>query len=470
MTHSPIRFDRLTLSFPHKTCFEDVNLHIHSGSRIGIIGRNGAGKSTLLRIILGDCSPTCGEVYIPPDAVIACVPQIVEDFEQCSGGQRFNKALTQALVNDPNVLLLDEPTNHLDSRNRASLMKMLELFRGTLIVSTHDTALLRYMDTLWHLDEGKLKVFPGNYDDYMRERRSKRESIEQELLRLDRQKRDTHQALMKEQERAKKSNERGEKSIQNRKWPTIVSDEKARRAIETSGKKKRILRGEREELVEKLSALRLPPVIVPKFSLAAADLGERTLIAVSDGSVGYKGKPMILSDLHLSVGAHDRVVIQGNNGSGKTTLVRALRGDSLVVRQGQWYVPPPQDIGYLDQHYSTLDSGRSVFETIAHIAPDWDRGKIRQHLNDFLFRKNEEVNAKVSVLSGGEKARLSLAQIAAHTPKLLILDEVTNNLDLETREHIIQVLKQYPGAMIVISHDADFIDHLCEEGIIYVRF
>jgi ATPase subunit of ABC transporter with duplicated ATPase domains len=111
----------------------------------------------------------------------------------------------------------------------------------------------------------------------------------------------------------------------------------------------------------------------------------------------------------------------------------------------------------LDQHYQTLDLERSALEIIAEAVPQWDHYTIRRHLNDFLFRKNEEVNMLVKNLSGGEQARLSLAQIAAHPPQLLILDEITNNLDLETRNHVIQVLCDYPGAMVVVSHDMEFL-------------
>lgn len=119
-----------------------------------------------------------------------------------------------------------------------------------------------------------------------------------------------------------------------------------------------------------------------------------------------------------------------------------------------------EDVGYLDQHYATLNPDKTVLETIEDLVPAWPHSETRRHLNDFLFRKNEEVNALVSTLSGGEKARLSLAQIAAKTLKLLILDEITNNLDLETKEHVVQVLKAYPSAMIVISHDVDFLTEI----------
>ena len=144
------------------------------------------------------------------------------------------------------------------------------------------------------------------------------------------------------------------------------------------------------------------------------------------------------------------MAIRGDNGSGKTTLIKAILNDPSVLKSGDWHVPNREDIGYLDQHYGTLDPHKTVTETIHGLVPTWAHGEIRKHLNDFLFRKNEEVNAFVKTLSGGEKVRLSLAQIAAKTPRLLVLDEITNNLDLETRDHVIQVLKEYPGAMLVI--------------------
>lgn len=154
------------------------------------------------------------------------------------------------------------------------------------------------------------------------------------------------------------------------------------------------------------------------------------------------------------------MAITGDNGSGKSTLIKAILGDESIYKTGDWHVIKREDIGYLDQHYSTLHPDKTVLETIADLVPSWSHTEIRRHLNDFLFRKNEEVNALVSTLSGGEKARLSLAQIAAKTPKLLILDEITNNLDLETKDHVIQVLKAFPGAMIIISHEADFLEEI----------
>ena len=165
------------------------------------------------------------------------------------------------------------------------------------------------------------------------------------------------------------------------------------------------------------------------------------LVTITDGQLGYRANHWILENLHFSIQSQDRIALLGPNGSGKSTLIQAILNEHSIMRQGNWTLPKPDDIGYLDQHYATLSPNKTVMETIRCLWPDHADADIRKHLNDFLFRKNEEVTALFSSLSGGEKARLSLAQIAAKTPKLLILDEMTNNLDLETRAHVIEVLK-----------------------------
>ena len=461
MIHKPIQIKNLQLSFPHKTCFDDFTVQIPYGSRIAIIGRNGCGKTTLLKILNGMVEPTSGQVLRAPDVTIGFVPQVIEEFDSLSGGQRLNAAVTQALSCDPNVLLLDEPTNHLDRHNRKSLMRMLQSYSGTLFVVSHDTELLRHcIDTLWHIDNGKIHVFSGNYDDYIREIRLKRASIEGELELLSRQKKDVHHKLMQEQQRAAKSKAKGEKKVENRKWLKMVGDLKGMKAEKSQGKKLKNIDKTKNDLSNKLADLRLPEIIMPKFSLSSASIGDRTIVSISDGSIGYEEQEPLLQKISLSIGSRDRIAIQGDNASGKSTLIKAILDDASVIKSGNWHAPKLSDIGYLDQHYGTLSAENTVLETITDLVPTWSHIEVRRHLNDFLFRKNEEVNSLVAQLSGGEKARLSLAQIAAKTPKLLILDEITNNLDLETRGHVIEVLKNYPGAMIVISHDADFLEEI----------
>lgn len=458
MVHRPIQIKNLSFSFPHKTCFDGFNAQISYGARIAIIGRNGSGKTTLLKILYGTIEPTSGIIQRADDAVFGFVPQIIEGFDSLSGSQRLNKAITKSLSLNPNVLLLDEPTNHLDSRNRKSLMRMLQTYSGTLMVVSHDIELLQKgVDTIWDIEGGKIQVFSGCYNDYLKEKHVHRTIIEQALSRLNRQKKEIHYALMKEQERAAKRKAKGQKSIHQRKWPTVVSGSKAGRAEETSGRYKSEIEHKKQNLIEKLSHLCLPEVIKPKFSITAASISDRAIVTIRDGCVGYVNREPLLQKINLSVGSRDRIAILGDNASGKSTLIKAILNDVSVIKSGSWSVPQYFNMGYLDQHYATLSVDKTVYDTIAELAQNWTRVEVRRHLNDFLFSKNEEVNLVVAELSGGEKARLSLAQIASKTPKLLILDEITNNLDLETREYVIEVLKHYPGALIIIAHDDDFL-------------
>jgi ATPase subunit of ABC transporter with duplicated ATPase domains len=456
MIHKPIQFYHLCLSFPHKVCFENFTTQVHYGSRIAIIGRNGSGKSTLLNLILGRIPRPEREIIVPDDVIFGYVPQLMAIQEPLSGSEHLNKALTQALAVNPNVLLLDEPTNHLDRGNRKSLLRMLGNFPGTLILVSHDMELLTScIDTLWHIDQGQIRIFHGHYLDYQREYQQRRAALEHELKLLHRERKEAHRSLMQEQERAKKSHVIGEKHIVQRKWPTIVSREKARRAVETSGRKKSVIRHKKQEIMNQLASLPILEVIQPKFSLPSSTHVNSTVLSIRDGTVGYSQH--LLGNIHFSLLGNERIAILGENGSGKSTLIKGILNDSSVIKTGEWIVPKPEEVGYLDQHYVPLDSHETVLGALQSIVPHWTHAELRRHLNDFLFFKNEEVNAPIVTLSGGERARLSLAQIAAQTPKLLLLDEITNNLDLETRAHVIQVLKDYPGSLIVISHDEDFL-------------
>jgi ATPase subunit of ABC transporter with duplicated ATPase domains len=456
--HKPIFLNHISLYFPNKICFEDFSAQIHPGSRIAIIGNNGSGKSILLKIIKGDITPSEGNVKNNQNIIFGYVPQLICEYEGLSGGEKFNKALSAVISQRPDILLLDEPTNHLDLKNRKSLIKMLNFYKSTLIVVSHDVELLRNsIDTLWHIDNGQIKISHGKYDDYYNTILQQRHDIENELNSLAKEKKETRKALMKEQERAKKSKQRGERLVEQKKWLPAVGDLKANYATRAAGKKSSSLTNRREALSECLSNLRLPEIIKPTFSLTAKDIGSKTIVYISNGQIGYEDK-IILSNINLSVSGREHFAIVGDNGSGKTTLMKAILNDSQIIKTGDWDLPNISDIGYLDQHYNSLDNSKTVLEALIDLAPNKAYAELRDLLNSFLFKKNEEINKKVLLLSGGERTRLALAKISLQTPKLLLIDEITNNIDLETKEHVAQVLKEYPGAMIIISHDSAFLE------------
>lgn len=458
--HKPIQIQNLSLSFSHKICFEHFNAQVIYGQHIAIIGRNGSGKTSLLNVLQGILECSCGDIKGLDNLKMGFVPQSTYlEKNALSGAQHFNAALTSALSLNPDILLLDEPTNHLDKHNRKTLMRYLKSYTGTFIVISHDTELLRHcVDTFWHIDNHEINVFSGSFDDYLREQNNQRISIERELNHFGKQKKEIHEALMKEQKRASKSHAKGEKSINQKKWPTIVSSTKASRASNSAGRKKAAIEHQKQTLMHKLSELRLPEIILPKFSLEASNLANKVLVSIYNASIGYPNKPLLIENFSLYIEGTSRIAIQGDNASGKSTLIKAILGINNIIKQGEWNLPSIQNMGYLDQHYHTLSCDKTVYETISELTPNWSHIEVRRYLNDFLFRTNDEVNHLVSKLSGGERVRLCLAQIGAKTPKLLILDEITNNLDLETKTHVIQVLKAYPGAMIIISHDTDFLE------------
>jgi ATPase subunit of ABC transporter with duplicated ATPase domains len=455
----PIQLKNVSFILPQKSCFENFSAQVPFGSRIAIIARNGLGKSSLLKMLLGEMKASEGEIIVPQDAIIGSVPQIINDFESFSGGERFNKALTKAINPEGDILLLDEPTNHLDDKNRLSLMRMLRFFKGTLIVASHDVELLENLfDTFWHIEGGEIHVFSGSYHDYLRKVKIHCASLRHKEKELFKKEKDVHNSLMKEQVRAKQSKQKGKKSIKQKKWPTIVSNAKASRALQTSGSKKKAIRNAKNEVQKQLSELELVREIKPSFSLKHFSKKNANLVSITEGSVGFN-KP-IISNISLSIGSEERVAISGSNGSGKTTFLRALIGDPMVQKTGSWQVENSDEIGYLCQYYKTLQENKTVLETITEILFDQEIPQIRRFLANFLFFKNEEVNTLVKNLSGGEKVRLSLAIICAKNPKILILDELTNNLDRQTREYVIQVLCEYPGALVVVSHDTDFLKRI----------
>jgi len=455
MSHTSIILKDVSLIVGEKLCFENFSKQIISGKHVVIMGMNGAGKSTLLKIIQGSIEPTMGKVVISSDVTFGYVPQTITDYPELSGGQRFNKLLSKALSLQPDVLCLDEPTNHLDLNNKRSLVRMLQRYEGTLVVVSHDPELLKLdFDEIWHLEHGAITIFNGNYEEYIREHALKINTIEHQREQLDKEKRKLFKLQQQENKRASSS-----KSAHKDEKDRVLLGAMKERGSQTVGKKQKHMSRSHEEIQQKLAAAYVHKKIEPKFNLNARCLSSnKVIVSISQGSCGYQNP--VLDDVNLQLQAMDKIALIGDNGTGKSTFLKALLHDPHISITGEWLIPPKNTIGYLDQHYTTINSSLTVIQVIQDAAPGWTDLEVRKHLNDFLFCTQVEVFNKVSNLSGGERARLCLCYIAANPPSLLLLDEITNNIDIDTRAHVIEVLKAYPGAMILITHDIQFLAEL----------
>lgn len=444
MHHAPIRITNLSLSFGEKTCFTDFDYTLYSGKKIAIVGDNGAGKSSLLQHILILCQET--------DISVGYVPQIIDDLTMLSGGQRFNKKLSLVLAESPSVLLLDEPTNHLDKHNRQSLIRLLKHHVATQIIVSHDVELLNHhVDTVWHIVEGQIRVFHGKYADYLEQLQQEKNHFSSQLAQLKRAQKAQHEALMKEQERRKKKKAHGEKKYDKDK---IALRSAQGRGERTANKNNAYLNQIKSYISEQKNQLWQPEEVHYTFDFISG-MDKKSGIHIQDGSCGYVTP--LLHHINLHIAGGNRVALEGPNGSGKSLLVKAILNDPIIQKSGDWKAPLSSDIAYLDQHYSLLPQDKTVLEYLEQLYTSFTHVEWRHFLNQFLFRKNDEVNRSIRFLSGGEKARLSLAAIALQRPKLLILDEVTNNIDLTAKKHITQILKTYTGTLITISHEIDFL-------------
>ncbi|MBV6306726.1 ATP-binding cassette domain-containing protein [Candidimonas humi] len=462
------------LAYGHHPLLDHAELAVQSGERIGLIGRNGAGKSSLLKVMDGRIQPDDGEIMRLGGLKIATVeqePQLdeglsvletlcgdvneSEDWQRparaqalieqlgldaaapvagLSGGTRKRVALARALADEPDLLLLDEPTNHLDFEGIAWLEALLLQARCSVIVITHDRRFLDVVATrIVELDRGKLLSFPGNFSAWQQRKAEWLEAERQQNARFDK-------VLAQEEVWIRKGIE-------------------ARRT-RNEGRVRRLeqLRRDRAQRRERAGNVNL-----------ALDEGQRSgkLVAeLSHVSHGY-GPRVLVRDLSTSIMRQDRIGLIGPNGAGKTTLLKIMLGliepDSGTVRLGT-----NLNIGYFDQMRSQLDESATLADTI-NPGSEWieiggQRKHVMSYLEDFLFPP-ARAQSPVSSLSGGERARLVLARLFARPTNVLVMDEPTNDLDIETLELLEELLQDYKGTVLLVSHDRSFLNNVVTQTL-----
>jgi ATP-binding cassette subfamily F protein uup len=507
-----LTLDHISMAYGHLPLLDDASMQIEVRERVCIIGRNGTGKSTLLQIMSGDVPPDAGSIWRAPglriarlvqdvplsdnrpvfdivseglgelgdlaaayhhaahavaehatDAALATLGRLQHELDErdgwsveqrvetvlqrldlpsdvnvdtLSGGWKRRVLLARALVAQPDLLLLDEPTNHLDIEAMMWLESFLVDYPGAIVFVTHDRIFLQRVATrILELDRGRVTSWPGDYETFLRK---KEEWLSTEA---------TH-------------NDKFDKRLaQEEAW--LRQGIKARRTRD-EGRVRRLL-AMREE-----RAARRSLVGAVRMQAEAAERSGQMVFEAENITKAFDGQPVVQA-VSTRVMRGDRIGLIGPNGAGKTTLLRLLIGelepDSGEVRQGA-----NVQIAYYDQQREQLDPERTVFDTVGEgndtVTVNGRSQHVHGYLRDFLFAP-ERVNSPVKALSGGERNRLLLARLFTRPANVLVLDEPTNDLDIETLELLEAFLTDWPGTLLLVSHDRAFIDHVVTSTLVF---
>ncbi len=522
LSHTPperscivISVQNLELRAGARLLMEEVTFRIDKGDKIGLVGRNGAGKTTMTKVLAGLNLPADGTItrsgsigYLPQDPKVDDMSQLAKDrilsaraldgvarkmrqaqddmacedptvrakgmrrydrleaefiagggyaaeseaavitsnldlpervlsqpLSTLSGGQRRRVELARILFSNADTMLLDEPTNHLDADSILWLRDFLKNFSGALLVISHDVELMELVvNRVFYLDANRCVIDQYNmgWKNYLMQREQ-----------------DEHRRKRERANAQKKANALLEQANKMRAKAT-----KAVAAQQMIKRAERLMRGVQEERqVDKVAAIRFPdPAPCGKTPLSAWGLSK------SYGSLE------IFTDVDLAIDRGSRVVVLGLNGAGKTTLLRMLAG-ATQPDTGEVVYGHGAKLGYFAQEHEILEGERTVFENMKSAAPDLDDTRVRTILGSFLF-SGDDVDKPAGVLSGGEKTRLSLATLVASSANVLLLDEPTNNLDPASREEILNALKAYTGAIVMVSHDEGAVEALNPERVL----
>ncbi len=469
-----------------KPFFEGLTFHIHSGRKIALVGKNGAGKTTLMNLITGERELDDGKRWTLPGVTTGYMRQHVEPTDQTvldfvfegleddteewdktykvemviqplgldvndklntlSGGQLRRAALARALVEEPDILLLDEPTNHMDLELIEWLERYLYSYRGAVLCVSHDRAFLANItDRVFWLDRGALKVSPRGFRYF--EEWSK-EILEQE-----------GRALQNQAKKVELEMEWATRGVKARVKRNIRRQEQAfeaRDALETAQKQFRRI----------VSKIELPPLKAEESSQNIAEFMQ----VCKSFDLPRAGRLVILDKFNMRIKKGDRIGLMGKNGSGKTTFLRMLTGEE-TADTGKVKISKELAFSYFDQNRSQLKNDKTLKENLCPPGTDYleVRGKLRHicgYLKDFLFDP-EDAWRSVATLSGGQKNRLMLAKVLANPGSFLILDEPTNDLDMDTLDMLTRTIRTFDGTLVVVSHDRDFLDRTVNKMLVF---
>ena len=472
-----IALQNVTIRFGGPSLLEDATFNLERNERVALVGRNGEGKSTLLRLLTGEISPDSGSLVRTGSQVCALLPQAVPEgiegsvldlvmtglprsveswrritaaektislleldkdapFASLSGGMKRRALLAKTLAAEPDVLLLDEPTNHLDLESIQWLEGFLLRYPGSLLFVTHDRAFLRRLATrIIELDRGRLTSWSCPYDRYLLHKEELLEAEAKQSAQADK-KLAQEETWLRKSPRARRTRNEG----RVRELMKLREERRARRELEGSA----------------------------TIQLQEGQRSGRKVITAAHLTHGFGGRP-VLDDISLQIMRGDKIGIMGPNGCGKTTLLKLLLGE-LVPQKGTVEHGTKLQTVYFDQHREQLDERLTVKESVAGNAEMIEINGRKRHvygyLEDFLFSP-ERARTPVKALSGGERNRLLIARLFTKPANVLVLDEPTNDLDVETLELLENVLVEFSGTLLLVSHDRAFLNEVVTSTLVF---
>jgi ATPase subunit of ABC transporter with duplicated ATPase domains len=512
----------ISYTHPNKNLlFDNINLTVNNHEKIALIGNNGSGKSTLLKLISKELQPLDGQLFVDtkPYFVPQIFGQynhltigqalkvenklkalqeilngnvteenystldddwtieercndalkywqltnldLMQKMETLSGGQKTKVFLAGISIHQPELILLDEPSNHLDVAGRKLLYNFIQSTQNTLIIVSHDRKLLNLLGKVAELDKRGITIYGGNYDFYMEQKLIENNALNQDLQSKEKALRKAKEKERETLERQQKLDIRAQKGLGKAGLPKIVSNtwknSAERSTAKIAGVHTEKIGGLKEELQELRSAL--PNIDKMKFGFDNSALHKgKTLIKADEINYSYKNHPLWKENLTFQITSGERLVLKGINGSGKTTLIKIIL-EKLEPQTGKIYRADNKAV-YIDQDYSLIDNQLKVYEQ----AQQFNVSALQEHeikirLNRFLFTK-DDWDKSCSALSGGEKMRLILCCLTINnqSPDIIILDEPTNNLDIQNIEILTAAINEYQGTLIVVSHDETFLE------------
>lgn len=519
-----LTLQNISYTHPNKDLlFDSINLTVNHHDKIALIGNNGSGKSTLLRMIAKELQPSGGQLhvnvepyYVPQifgqfnhltiaqalriEDKLKALKEIlnggtteenfnllnddwtIEDrcnealnywpldnldvtqkMESLSGGQKTKVFLAGITIHQPELILLDEPSNHLDISGRQLLYDFIQSAKSTLIVVSHDRKLLNLLDTVCELGKRGITVYGGNYDFYVEQKQIENNALSQDIQSKEKALRKAREKEREILERQQKSDSRGKGKQEKAGVARIMMNTLRNKAENSTSKMKSVhaekIGGISQELQELRSAL--PGIDKMKFGFDSSALHRgKILFTATDINFSYGTQQLWKDNLDFQITSGERIALKGQNGSGKTTLIKLILG-SLEPQKGTVYRAENKPV-YIDQDYSLVDNKLKVYEQ----AQQFNTSALQEHdikirLNRFLFTK-EDWDKPCSSLSGGERMRLLLCclTINSQSPDIIILDEPTNNLDIQNIEILTAAVNEYKGTLIVVSHDETFLEQI----------